>query len=180
LHEKKKIKQDRIALVGIGNMYMKDDGLGVKLLHTIKENYIFPSHVTLIDAGTTIYHNMHILIESDKVIILDAVKLNTEPGTIHNINPEEYSIKMPRKVTSHDIGLLEAFFTLKLINKDPPECIIIGVEPKNYSSWGDSLSLEVEKQIPQLIDLTFRQLALWDVHPLKKYCGAFLTLSVIN
>jgi hydrogenase maturation protease len=167
LQKKKKSQQDKICLVGMGNMFMKDDGVGVKVLHILEENYTFPPHVHLIDVGTTIFHNMNILTEFDKVLVVDAVKLDDKAGTIHCLSPEEYHIKMPRKVTSHDIGLLEAFFTLQLINEEQPECIIVGIEPKDYSSWGDSLSPEVENQIPQLIDRIFKQLALWGVYPIK-------------
>jgi len=134
----------------------------------LEEEYEFPENVSLIDAGTTIYHNMTIMSKADKLIVLDAVKLGDKPGTVYQFDPDEYKIKMPRKATSHDVGLLEAFATMKLIEENPPETVIIGVQPKDYGSWGEELSEEVGNALPLIVQKVLEQLSSWGITPEKK------------
>ena len=147
---------------------LKDDGAGIKVLKILQEEFIFPENVSLIDAGTTIYHNMEIMSHAEKLIVLDAVKLGGKPGTLYQFSPEEYHIKMPRKATSHDVGLLEAYTTMKLIEKKLPETIIIGIQPKDYQHWGETLSEEVQQALPLMVEKVLKQLNLWGITPISK------------
>ncbi|RME66105.1 MAG: hydrogenase maturation protease, partial [Nitrospirae bacterium] len=41
-----------VAIVGIGNLLMGDDGVGVRVLEVLRQNYEFPPEVKLLDGGT--------------------------------------------------------------------------------------------------------------------------------
>ncbi|MBF0275443.1 MAG: HyaD/HybD family hydrogenase maturation endopeptidase [Nitrospinae bacterium] len=161
------MNREQITVLGIGNILIRDDGAGIKALESLKR-YTFPENVRLIDAGTTIYHNMNIMTESDKLLVLDAVKLDGKPGTIYSFTPEEFRIKLPRKANSHDVGLLEALSTLTLIEEEPPETVIIGIQPLDYSSWGEELTDEVNKGLPMMIEKALKQLKDWGIEPQNK------------
>jgi hydrogenase maturation protease len=149
-----------VAVLGIGNILMKDDGAGVRAVDLLRTRGL-PGSVRLVDVGTTIYHTMGIFSEAQKLIVLDAVRLDNQPGTIYQFNAEEFRVRTPRKSSSHEIGVLDALALLSLSGQAIPEVVIIGVEPKEYGSWGEELSPEVSSAIPLMADKAVDQLRLW-------------------
>lgn len=146
--------------MGIGNILMRDDGAGVRAVEFLRGQKL-PENISLVDVGTTIYHTMGILSESEKLIVFDAVRLDQKPGTVYSFNADELRTKMPRKASSHEIGVLDALALLSLSGQAVPEVVIIGVEPKDYGSWGDELSPEVLAAIPEMADRAMVQLKSW-------------------
>jgi hydrogenase maturation protease len=139
---------------------MRDDGAGVRAVELLQKRGL-PDAVKLVDVGTTIYHTFGLLLESDKIIVLDAVKLDGTPGTVYQFNSDEFRVKTPRKASSHEIGILDALSMLSLSGEKTPEVVIIGVQPKDYSTWGDELSPEVLAALPAMADKTVAQLKNW-------------------
>lgn len=156
-----------VTVMGIGNILMRDDGAGVRALEALQRGYTFPPNVRLVDAGTTVFHNMGIMAESEKMIVLDAVKLDGPPGAVYRFNTDEYRVKMPRQASSHDVGLLNALSMMQLIDQKPPEVIVIGVQPGEYSTWGETLTPEVSAAVPEMVTRTLNQLAQWGIHPVS-------------
>lgn len=154
-----------ITVLGIGNILLRDDGVGIRALEALRRDFSFGGNVTLIDGGTTIFHNMGIFAGAEKMIVFDAVKLDGPPGTVYAFNSDEYRVKMPRKATSHDVGVLNTLSMMELIGQKPPEVIIIGVQPKEYDTWSEELTPEVTAAIPEMIRRAVAQLAKWGSVP---------------
>lgn len=150
-----------ITVLGIGNILQRDDGVGIRALEVLRRDFSFPGNVTLIDGGTTIFHNMGIFAGAEKMIVFDAVKLDGPPGTVYVFNSDEYRVKLPRKATSHDVGVLNTLSMLALIGQKPPEVIIIGAQPKEYDIWSEELTPEVADAIPEMIRRAVEQLEKW-------------------
>lgn len=154
-----------VTVLGIGNILMGDDGVGIWALEALRRNYPYPGNVTFIDGGTTIFHNMGIFAGAEKMIVFDAVKLDGPPGTVYAFNTDEYRVKMPRKATSHDVGVLNTLSMMELIGKKPPEVIIIGVQPKDYDKWSEELTPKVAAAIPEMLRRAVEQLEKWGSVP---------------
>jgi len=148
------------AVLGIGNILMRDDGAGVRAVELLQTRGL-PESVRLVDVGTTIYHTMGIFSESEKIIVLDCVKLGDKPGTVYQLNASEFRARTPRKASSHDIGVLEVLSLLSLSGQKVPEVVIIGVQPLDYGSWGGDLSMEVSNALPEMAEKAMAQLKLW-------------------
>ena len=155
-------------MLGIGNILLRDDGVGVRALEALRRGFSFPGNVALIDGGTTIFHNMGIFAGAEKMIVFDAVKLDGPPGTVYAFNPDEYRVKLPRKATSHDVGVLNTLSMMELIGQKPPEVIIIGAQPKEYDQWGEELTPEAAAAIPEMVRRAVEQLAKWGSAPTAK------------
>ena len=41
-----------ITVLGIGNTILSDEGFGVRVVEFLRDNYIFPENVQLVDGGT--------------------------------------------------------------------------------------------------------------------------------
>ncbi len=140
----------KIAILGIGNLLLKDDGVGIHLIHSLKANLKYPN-VELIDGGTSI--DIPTLINKvDKLIILDAVSQGEEPGTIYHFQLQNIDIDWDAPLSFHQFGILDSLKIMKLQGELPKRIVVIGIEPK-LIDWGIELSPEIEAKLPQILQL---------------------------
>ena len=45
-------ENNTITLLGVGNILLTDEGLGVHVINTLKDNYLFTPAINIIDGGT--------------------------------------------------------------------------------------------------------------------------------
>ena len=81
----------KIMVVGIGNLLMQDDGVGVHAIRQLEELGL-PEEIGLIDGGTHSYDLVDIFCEANKLIIVDAMQAGGEPGTIYRAPLEELGL----------------------------------------------------------------------------------------
>jgi len=137
--------------MGAGNLLMSDDGVGVHVVQMLRTRKGLPGDVKLIDAGTAALDVLPLLDGIDRLIIIDAVKGGGPPGTIYQFSPEDISEEPSRKLSLHQISLLQALNTGKMLGTTLPGIVIVGVEPKRISP-GTSLSSEVQDAVERIIE----------------------------
>ena len=59
----------KIAIIGSGNAFFKDEGVGLYAVKYIKENYDFSAEIEFVDGGTLGFLLMPLLQEFEEVII---------------------------------------------------------------------------------------------------------------
>ena len=75
----------RFAVVGVGNLLLKDEGIGVHIAHALQQIDI-PYNVKIIDGGTSL--DLPDCLENvDKLIIIDAVKTGGAAGNDLSLSP---------------------------------------------------------------------------------------------
>jgi hydrogenase maturation protease len=117
----------KIGVLGIGNMLLKDDGIGVHIVNELlKESY--PQNVDIVDGGTAILDLLDVFVKNDKIIVVDTLKGGHEPGTIYKVTPEEMGEHIKANSSLHDVQVLDMLKNAKLLGYNP-EVIIIGIEP---------------------------------------------------
>ncbi|WP_457600957.1 HyaD/HybD family hydrogenase maturation endopeptidase [Hydrogenivirga sp.] len=156
-----------IAVLGIGNILLSDEGLGVRALEKLKELYDFPEGVDLIDGGTLGIDLLYHLEGVDRLLVLDAVSGGKPPGTLYVFKGNEVKSYFRRKVSMHEIGFQEVLGLMEVMDKPVPEIVVIGLEPKSLE-LSTELSPEVEEKIPELVDRAVEQLREWGVEIKKK------------
>ena len=145
----------RITIVGVGNLLLKDDGIGIHIIHALQQLDI-PPGINIIDAGTSI-DLPYYLKDSSKVIIVDAVKGGSKPGAIYRFNPNDIDIESIEMVSAHELGLDKSLKMMKLIGNQPRYITIIGVEPKEIN-WGTELSCELQAKIPKIVNIILKEI----------------------
>jgi hydrogenase maturation protease len=149
-------RSPRIAVLGVGNLLLKDEGIGVHLIEKLAD-VIDDTNIKIIDAGT--YPDFLSLVEDnlDKLIIVDAVKNGDKPGTIYRFDFDVVDLKGAPPFSLHDIGVVESLRTMALFNKQPKSTVVIGIEPKTID-FGLELSPEIEERLPKIIDLVLNEI----------------------
>ncbi|MGZ9082949.1 MAG: hydrogenase maturation protease, partial [Rhodoplanes sp.] len=71
-----------VAVVGLGNLILSDEGVGVHVVRRLDESYSFPDDVVLIDGGTSAIDLLDQLVEAEHIIFIDAAQTGGPPGSI--------------------------------------------------------------------------------------------------
>ncbi len=154
-----------VAVVGIGNVLLGDDGVGVHLAHRLAGR-IDDSDVAVIDAGTV--PELFLLIDGrlKKLILVDAVSGGGPAGSIYRFNVEVLETRFEPLFSLHDLTLLDNLRLLGLLGKRPESVVIIGIEPKTVG-FTTQLSPEVEKALPKAIELVLEEIEEFSKHSME-------------
>jgi len=145
-----------ILILGIGNILLKDEGIGVHVVKKIKEMSL-PDNVEVLDGGTAGLDLVDFISGYKKLIVIDAVTTGDKPGTIYRLLETNLKIKPKAIMSFHEIDFLDALYMSDVMGEKPEEIIVIGVEPKDMSD-GVELSPEIEERIPRIIEIVMEEL----------------------
>ncbi|MCX7677599.1 MAG: hydrogenase maturation protease [Spirochaetes bacterium] len=134
-----------VLVVGVGNILMKDEGVGVRVIEELANQYEFPKEVELLDGGTSGFGLLSFLKARKKVIIVDALKIGDRPGSVYRCKIDEL-IEKPRGFSLHEVGILDVFRTLRMLGEDT-DVEIVGIVPEDIGSMEISLSESVRRAI---------------------------------
>jgi hydrogenase maturation protease len=142
--------------LGIGNVLLKDEGIGVHLVQKLT-GIVNDANINIIDAGT--YPDFLSLVDesTDKLIIIDAVKAGDKPGTIYRFSLDKADLDSTMPISLHDIGVSDSLKMMTLLNRQPKSTIVIGIEPKTID-FGLEPSPEVEDKSSELIKLVLQEI----------------------
>jgi len=159
---------EKIGVMGVGNVLLRDEGFGVKLLYILQARYEFPDNVVLIDGGTAGILLSPEIDNLDKLIIVDVVRAKGKPGDIKIYEKEDFFLdRLPLKLSPHQLGLQEVLLLNEIKGSCPKEIKLIGVIPKSIET-GTNLSSELEEKIPEVERLVIETLKGWGVEVKRK------------
>jgi hydrogenase maturation protease len=121
-----------ILIVGIGNLLMSDEGIGVHAACALQKLKL-PDFVEVIDGGTSGADLLDHICGREKVIFIDAVDADLEPATILRMTPDDLEAKTVQSLSLHDVGILGTLSMAQSLGDAPKDVVIIGVKPKDIS-----------------------------------------------
>ncbi len=138
-------EQARAAIVGLGNVLLMDDGVGVHAIRTLSEQA--PEGIVLAEVGTALLDALELFESVDVVVAIDAVTADGPPGSIYLLDVNDAQIN--KHVSLHDLGIAAA---LRLLSAESrPQVLILGVEPA-IIDYGTQLSSAVQAVLPQVVE----------------------------
>jgi hydrogenase maturation protease len=151
-HPLSDIENTRIAVIGMGNLLLKDEGIGV---HVIRSLQSMPNleGVLLIDGGTS-PEALDLVNKMERLIIIDAIRGNDEPVSVYRLSPEQVETAKPSSI--HEISVVSMLQTLSLRGENP-EITIIGIEPKEIDI-GLALSPELAERLPLITNTIYEEI----------------------
>jgi hydrogenase maturation protease len=138
--------QDKTLVLGLGNVIMGDEGVGVHVVRAIEQSLAkqpLPGNVECLDGGTGGFTLLEPLQSAGHIILIDAAADGNPVGTVTRTTPK-FSRDYPPTLTAHDIGvkdLLDVFY----IQGGGPDVVLyaITIDPKQPISM--ELSPEIAK-----------------------------------
>ncbi len=147
----------KIVVLGVGNILLSDEGVGVRAVERLRDDYILPPEVEIIDGGTSGMEMLEDLAHADHLLIVDAVRSGQQPGTIVKIAGEDVPVFFKTKLSPHQIGLSDVLATLVLTGEHPGSTTVIGVEPESLET-AMALTPTVAAQMPKLVGILAEEL----------------------
>jgi len=122
----------RTLILGVGNILMGDEGFGQYIIEELSKEKL-PEGVDLLDAGTATLDIADLVIDYQRLIILDTVKTGDKPGSIYKFRPEDIRQRKQEELSLHQCSLLDAINMLKITQDVPSDIMIIAIEPEDVS-----------------------------------------------
>ena len=139
----------RILIMGVGNVLMGDEGVGVHAVRLLEQR-AWPPHVTLLDGGTGGFHLLSHFGECDVIVMIDATLDERPAGTVSVLEPR-YAKDFPKALSAHDIGLKDLVESASLLSM-LPRVILVTISVGDLQPMQLTMSPAVEASLPAVID----------------------------
>jgi hydrogenase maturation protease len=147
-----------VAVVGLGNLILSDEGVGVHVMRRLAEAYSFPDDVALIDGGTSAIDLLDQLIDAEHIIFIDAAQTGGPPGSIVALEGARLPVWFRERMSPHQIGLADLLATLSLMDHAPRSVMLIGIAPQSME-LGTELTPTIDAAADQALEKVVERLA---------------------
>ncbi|MEQ4675028.1 HyaD/HybD family hydrogenase maturation endopeptidase [Providencia vermicola] len=121
----------RILVLGVGNILLSDEGIGVRIVEALEERYHLPECVEVLDGGTAGMELIGPMASRDHLIIADVVLSSQQPGSLLVLRDDEVPALFTRKISPHQLGLSDVLSALHLTDEFPQRLTLVGVVPES-------------------------------------------------
>ena len=145
----------KILVIGIGNAYRSDDGVGLVAARRLKNQRLRSFRV--------LEHNgegadlMNCWEGADAAILLDAVQSGDRPGTLHRWNATRRPLPARAfRGSSHAFSVVAAVELARVLRRLPQHLIVYGVEGRDFRA-GTGLSSETEEAVGDVVQRVLQE-----------------------
>ncbi len=133
-----------VLVLGLGNILLRDDGVGPRLVRELYPLYTNRGGVELIDGGTQGMALLGYLGQRRALVILDAVSCGNAAGAISVLDRRQLmEMRVSRATTAHEGNAGELLAAASLLGDLPEHVWAVGIEPEEVRT-GTSLSRTVQ------------------------------------
>ncbi|MCG8428291.1 MAG: HyaD/HybD family hydrogenase maturation endopeptidase [Chromatiales bacterium] len=148
----------RVLIIGLGNVLMRDEGIGVRAAEELESRYHLPEGIEVVDGGTSGTELLEPMRGIDHLFVADAINTGAEPGTIVTIADEQVPAFFQTKISNHQLGLSDLLAVLRVTNQAPKSVTIVGMVP--YVLENElGLSPAADKKLDEMVDYLVAVLA---------------------
>ena len=151
-----------ITLLGVGNILLTDEGLGVHVVNELRDAYTFSPEINIIDGGTMGMELLTYMRGMKKLLLVDAVNGGEQPGTVYEFPHQELEQYFTDHISVHEVGMQD-ILRIRHIQEEPLEdAMVIGVEPESLEV-GFEPSPVVQAALPDVKARVLNTLRSWGV-----------------
>jgi len=154
-------------VLGVGNLLLSDEGVGIRVIERLVASFDLPVDVQVLDGGTLGLDLLYYLKGLENLLIIDAVEMAMEPGALLRMEGEEVPAFLSIKMSPHQIGIPDMLFAAKLKDLYPRNVVLWGVQPASLDISLE-LSPNVSAQVGVLVEKIVEQLKCWNHLPKQK------------
>ena len=158
----KKSNIPHIMILGVGNILLSDDGVGIRVIEKLDKEYDFPDNVSVIDGGVLGINLFGVISSADYLIIVDTVLNNGKPGDLHRLTGKDIPARIRAKNSLHEVDLVESITLFQLMDHSP-ETVIIGIEPKDIETMNPELTDIVSEKVDDLVNAVLKELKQFNI-----------------
>ncbi len=154
----------RALVLGVGNVLLSDEGVGVHAAAMLERSFRFPDAVEILDGGTAGIELLRHIAGRDLLVIIDAMSSGAEPGSVLRLSGGEVPARMRSRISPHQLGLSDLLAAAALTGEMPGETVLYGIEPENLEP-GLELSPAVARACGEVVEAVAAELAARGLAP---------------
>lgn len=147
----------KILVLGVGNILLSDEGIGVRAVEYLQKTYSFPGNVALMDGGTMGMCLMDPMMDCDVLIVLDAVLGGDVPGSIYRLSGDDLRRSLSFRDSTHQTDLVDTLICCDLAGHRP-EAVVLGMEPEDYTTMNTELTPRIAERLPRFCEAALEEL----------------------
>lgn len=161
--KKYNMQKNKIIIIGLGNEFISDDGIGIFVLRDLKKKLLF----SFPDTRNIAFEELSVgglgLVDYisgfSKCLIIDTILTRKHPpGTVFRFK-QNSSDELVKIKSSHQINLQQVIGLAKLLKIDvPDEMIIYGIEGEDITTFKIGCTEKVQEAIPKLVNMIYDDL----------------------
>ncbi len=151
-------RKKNILVIGMGNVLMQDEGVGVRAVEELENRYLIPDNVTIMDGGTTGMELFEPIRSCDQLVVADAVNTGAPYGSLVRIANDDIPSFFQTKLSNHQLGLSDLLALLTLKDAVPEHVAIIGMVPHSLENKL-GLTSEAEAGLVAMVDMLVVELS---------------------
>lgn len=145
-----------ILILCCGYPFQTDKGFGYHVAKVL-EKMKLPDNVDLLEVGESACMVPGFIADAKKLLVIDVFQTKDTPGTLVRLKPSEVPVTVNGVTDVPKFHLIETLWQLSVINKCP-DTIFIGVVPKDIFTESNNLTPEIEKKIPEVIEMIIQEI----------------------
>jgi len=149
-------ENNNILILGIGNILLRDEGVGVRIIEYLQTQPI-PPEVELRDGGTAGFDLLDIIADRKAIILIDAIDAGHPPATVVRFAPQDMEPANAPQLSVHNIDFAQALKMASLLKCAPQEVVIFGVQPASIEP-GLELTETLAPLVPKIAALVLAEL----------------------
>lgn len=148
----------RVLVLGIGNILLSDEGVGVHVINRFQETFDIPDGVELIDGGTMGLDLVPYFEGKSHVVVVDAMCADGQaPGTIRRFSGSEVMTMLGERISPHQIGLSDLLACTAVGSQLPEHIVLLGIVPESLDT-GLEMSATIHAKVDELVSLLHGEL----------------------
>ena len=167
----RRLAQGPALLLGLGNVLLTDDGVGVHVLHALRSDFAPDgpsSSVRLCDGGTLGLALLTEIEAVDSLIVIDATHFGAAPGSVRVFVDGEMDKQLRGARRSvHEVALTDLIAAAQLTERAPARRALVGIQPESLA-WGTEPTSAVHAAIPQACAAVHELLTDWGQYDARR------------
>ncbi len=151
-------------IIGLGNVLMQDEGIGVRAVEHLDSHYHLPEGVETLDGGTSGTELLEPMRGVKNLIIADAINSKSPPGTFKRLTGDQVQAFFTTKISNHQLGLCDLLAILKVTGGEPENVTIIGMVP-HVLETKLGLSPKTQKAVTVMVEYLLNELHMLGIEP---------------
>lgn len=139
-----------LTILGVGNVLCTDDGVGPVAVSRLQRE-MHGKDVAILDGGTLGLSLLPIVEDTEKLILVDAVRMDAAPGSLVILEGEDVLPAVRLRLSPHQVGVADLLDAARLRGTIPETLVLIGLVPESMA-LGFGLTEAVNGGLPALID----------------------------
>jgi len=140
-----------LLVLGLGNVLLRDDGLGVAAVGRLADRYERPEGVRILDGGTLGLSLLPHLEDAEQVILVDAIQAGSVPGTFVRLVGDDVGPAVAARLSPHQVGVADLLDGARWLDRYPSRVVLLGLVPESID-LGVGLSPSVRQALPELVE----------------------------